>query len=163
MTVLPDDLTELAKRVLAAADARGETVATAESCTGGLIAGTLTSVAGSSSVVDRGFVTYSNQAKSDLLGVDPALFPAVGAVSTEVAAAMAEGVLARSKVDAAVSVTGVAGPGQSENKPAGLVYIGTARRGAPAKVTEFRFAGDRDAVRHQTVAEALRLLAGLFE
>ncbi len=163
MTTLPSDLLELADRVLRTYGDRDLTVATAESCTGGLIAATLTAIAGSSKVVERGFVTYTNEAKSDLLGVDPALFPKVGAVSREVAAAMAEGALSHAPVDAAVSVTGVAGPGQSEKKPAGLVYVGLCRRGDAPSVQEFRFDGDRDSVRHQTVAEALKALLRLVE
>ena len=103
-------------------------VATAESCTGGLIAGALTEIAGSSAVVDRGFVTYSNEAKNELVGVPMQLFEEVGAVSEEVARAMAAGGLAHSNATIAVGITGVAGPGQSENKPAGLVHICAARK-----------------------------------
>jgi len=163
MTTLPQDLTSLAEDVLHAYGVKDRMIATAESCTGGLIAATLTAVAGSSRVVERGFVTYTNQAKSELLGVDPDLFPKVGAVSREVAAAMAEGALRHAPVDAAVSVTGVAGPGQSEMKPAGLVYVGLCRRGAHPSVEEFRFDGDRDSVRHQTVVAALKALLRLIE
>ena len=116
--------------VLDACRARGWHVATAESCTGGLVAAALTAIAGSSDVVERGFVTYSNEAKSELLGVPPATIAAHGAVSAETAAAMAEGAVARAPVDLAVSITGVAGPGGgSAEKPVGLVYFGVARRG----------------------------------
>ena len=109
--MLPDDTLLQAETLLAAYRAKGWKIATAESCTGGLIAAALTAIAGSSDVVDRGFVTYSNEAKAELLGVDPALIERVGAVSEDVARAMAAGALQRSRADAAVSVTGVAGPG----------------------------------------------------
>ncbi len=134
--------------------------ATAESCTGGLIAAALTHVPGSSDVVERGFVTYSNAAKAEMLGVDPAVIAAHGAVSETVAAAMAAGALARSVADVAVAVTGVAGPGGgSADKPVGLVWFGYARRGAGAARTERRvFPGDRTAVRAATVARAFELL-----
>src|SRR5690606_23911427 len=119
---------------------QGLTIATAESCTGGLIIGTLTEIAGSSAAVDRGFITYSNQAKTDLLGVPAELIAQVGAVSREVAIAMAEGALARSPADLAVAVTGIAGPGGgSTDKPVGLVHFGAARRGQPTRHEERRF------------------------
>ncbi len=141
---------------------RGWRVATAESCTGGLIAAALTHVAGSSDVVDRGFVTYSNEAKIEMLGVDPTLIAAHGAVSGPVAAAMAEGAIARSNADATVAVTGVAGPGGgSADKPVGTVWFGTARRGEAARTERLVFAGDRGAVREATVARALELLMSL--
>ena len=141
----------------------GKKLATAESCTGGLIAGCLTEIAGSSDVVERGFVTYSNAAKAQMLGVSTDLLdhPGPGAVSAEVAAAMAEGALRESRADVAVSATGIAGPGgATETKPVGLVYLGWARRGAAAEAERFVFPGDRSAVRHATVTEALRLLKG---
>jgi nicotinamide-nucleotide amidase len=144
----------------------GKRIATAESCTGGLIAGCLTEIAGSSDVVDRGFVTYSNAAKTEMLGVSPALLdhPGPGAVSAEVAVAMAKGALAASQADAAVSATGIAGPGgATADKPVGLVYLGCARRGGPAKALRHVFAGDRAAVRLATVREALRILAEAVE
>nr|WP_254434860.1 nicotinamide-nucleotide amidohydrolase family protein [Magnetospirillum sp. UT-4] len=147
-----------AVRVLDAYAARGLMLATAESCTGGLIAGALTAVAGSSAVVERGFVTYSNQAKTDMLGVPAGLIGTKGAVSAEVAVAMAEGALARSAADAAVAVTGIAGPGGgSADKPVGLVHFAAARRGGPTLHRSRVFAGDRDAVRAQAVREALDL------
>ena len=148
-----------AEAVLAVLRARGQLVATAESCTGGLIAAALTAVAGSSDVVDRGFVTYSNAAKTELLGVPAALIEAHGAVSEAVARAMAEGAVARSPAALAVSVTGVAGPGGgTPGKPVGLVWFGLARRGA-ATLTESRvFPGDRAAVRLATVRHAFALL-----
>lgn len=157
--MLDADLLAQAEAVLAACRAAGLKVATAESCTGGLIAATLTAIAGSSDVVDRGFVTYSNEAKTDMLGVSPGLIASVGAVSEAVARRMAEGALARSDADLAVAVTGVAGPGGgSAGKPVGLVWFGLGRRGAPTATLRQVFAGDRGAVRRQAVAEALRLL-----
>ncbi len=137
---------------------RGLRLATAESCTGGLIAACLTHVPGSSEVVDRGFVTYSNAAKTDLVGVPAALVEQHGAVSQPVAAAMAAGALARSLADITVSVTGVAGPGGgSTEKPVGLVWFGCARRGGSVTTTSHMFPGDRGAVREATVASALDL------
>lgn len=148
-----------AEAVLAAFRAKGAMIATAESCTGGLIAAALTAIAGSSDVVDRGFVTYSNAAKTDLVGVDPALIAAHGAVSEPVARAMAEGALARSRAAVAVSVTGVAGPGGgSAEKPVGLVWFGCARRDRPTVAWHTVFAGDRTAVREATVRRALGML-----
>lgn len=134
-------------------------MATAESCTGGGIASALTAVAGSSDVVDRGFVTYSNLAKTEMLGVPAALIAAEGAVSQKVAAAMAEGALARSGAQVAIAVTGIAGPGGgSQDKPIGTVWFGLAVR--ETTVTHrLVFPGDRAAVREATVNEALRLLA----
>jgi nicotinamide-nucleotide amidase len=150
---------EAADAVLAALRARGWMVATAESCTGGMIAAALTAIAGSSDVVDRGFVTYSNEAKTDMLCVPPALIAAHGAVSAEVAAAMAEGAVARSRAGIAVSVTGIAGPGGgSVEKPVGLVWFGLAIRGAAATSSSCHFAGDRAAVRAQTTQWALALI-----
>lgn len=141
-------------------------LATAESCTGGLIAGVLTEIAGSSDVVERGFVTYSNAAKHELLGVAEDLIVIHGAVSAEVARAMALGAVAFSNADVAVAVTGVAGPGGgSAEKPVGLVHIAAARRGAAAMHRECRF-GDigRSGIRLATVAAAfdvLRKAAGI--
>ncbi|WP_029073719.1 CinA family protein [Kaistia adipata] len=136
------------------------TIATAESCTGGLIAGTLTEIAGSSAVVDRGFVTYSNEAKTEMIGVPADLIKRVGAVSQEVALAMAAGALAKSGADLAIAVTGIAGPGGgSAEKPVGLVHFGLMRRGSPARHAAHVFADrDRAGVRFATVAEALRML-----
>lgn len=140
---------------------RGLTLATAESCTGGMIAGTLTEVAGSSDVVDRGFVTYSNEAKQDMLGVPPALLKQHGAVSEPVAVAMAEGALRNSRADIAVSVTGVAGPGGgTETKPVGLVHIACARRGGATLHQRHVFADrGRGWIRQETVAQAFRIIA----
>lgn len=148
-----------AAAVLAAARARGWRIATAESCTGGLLAGALTDVPGSSDVFERGFVTYSNRSKTEMLGVDPALIEAHGAVSEEVAAAMAEGALARSEATLAVSTTGIAGPGGSEFKPEGRVCFGIAGpAGVSTQTVDFGALG-RANVRAAAVKEALRLLA----
>ena len=150
----------LAQSVLDACRARGWHVATAESCTGGLVAGALTAIAGSSDVVERGFVAYSNEAKSELLGVPLETIAAHGAVSPETAAAMAEGAVARAPVDLAISVTGVAGPGGgSATKPVGLVIFGLARRNGPCRTERHVFDGDRSAVRQAALRVALSLLA----
>ncbi len=134
-------------------------LATAESCTGGMVAAACTAIAGSSDWFERGFVTYSNVAKTELLGVDAALIATHGAVSAEVARAMAEGALAHSHADVSVAVTGVAGPGGgSKDKPVGTVWLALARRGRPAQAELLRLAGDRAAVRAQTVALALQRL-----
>lgn len=149
-----------ARTVIEAAIARGWMVATAESCTGGLIAAALTDIAGSSAVLDRGFVTYSNEAKQDMLGVPAGLLHDHGAVSEPVARAMATGALAHSRADAAVAVTGVAGPGGSAEKPMGLVFIGLAASGRDPVVTEHRFdPTTRAQVRQATVKAALDMLA----
>jgi nicotinamide-nucleotide amidase len=158
--MLDDQLADLANEVLSAARARGLRVATAESCTGGLVVGALTEIAGSSEVVDRGVVTYSNVAKQELLGVPADSIAAHGAVSEAVARAMADGALARSHADMAVSVTGVAGPGGgTADKPVGLGWFGLAVRGRPTRTEERRF-GDvgRSVVRRSSVETALRLL-----
>jgi nicotinamide-nucleotide amidase len=135
---------------------RGWKIATAESCTGGLIAATLTAIAGSSDVFERGWITYSNEAKREQLGVGAMVLEARGAVSGEVAEAMAKGALHRSKADVAISVTGIAGPGGgSPEKPVGLVFVGLARKDGWSQVERCQFDGDRDSVRAQTVARAL--------
>ena len=155
-----DDLNRVAETVLARCRAKGWTLATAESCTGGLVAAALTDIAGASEVVERGFVTYSNRAKSELLGVPPDLIVKHGAVSAETAAAMAEGALAKAPVDLAVAVTGIAGPsGGSPDKPVGLVYFGVARRGGKAKTERQVFKGDRAGIRRAATLRALELLA----
>jgi nicotinamide-nucleotide amidase len=157
--VIDDRVLAQAERLLSHLRARGWTIATAESCTGGLIAASLTAIAGSSDVVDRGFVTYSNAAKTTMLGVDAGLITAVGAVSEEVARAMAEGALARSDADVTVSVTGVAGPGGgSTAKPVGLVWFGLATKSG-VRSERIVFPGDRTAVREATVAHALAMVA----
>lgn len=144
---------------------RGLRLATAESCTGGLIAALLTEIAGSSDVVERGFVTYSNDAKVESIGVLRALIDAHGAVSPEVARAMAEGALSHSHADLAVAVTGVAGPGGgTAAKPVGLVHLAAVRRGGDTVDSELRL-GDigRHAVRLASVREALRLVRAITE
>jgi nicotinamide-nucleotide amidase len=151
----------LAQSVLDACRARGWHIATAESCTGGLVAGALTAIAGSSDVVERGFVTYSNEAKSELLGVPLETLAAHGAVSAETASAMAQGAIARAPVDLAVSVIGVAGPGGgTPTKPVGLILFGMARRDGTCRTERRLFPGDRSAVRQAALDAALRLLHG---
>lgn len=146
---------ELITKLFSRLKAKEWTLATAESCTGGQIASRVTDVAGSSEFFDRGFVTYSNDSKTRQLGVPAALIDEFGAVSKEVAEAMAKGTLEHSKAQIAVSVTGIAGPsGGTPEKPVGLVYIGVATWDG-AKVYEHRFSGDRAAIRAQTVAHAL--------
>ena len=141
--------------------AQGLKIATAESCTGGLIAAACTAVAGSSDWFERGFVTYSNEAKSELLGVDAALIKAVGAVSEDVARAMAEGALLHSRAQIAVAVTGIAGPGgATPGKPVGMVWLALARRGGAVQSELLTLMGDRSAVREQTVQHALARLLG---
>lgn len=154
-----DALLSLADAVLSHCRAAGLTLATAESCTGGMIAAALTAIAGSSDVVDRGFVTYSNDAKTELLGVPATLLAAHGAVSGEVAEAMARGVLDHAPVGLAVSVTGIAGPGGgSVAKPVGLVYLAIARRGGPVRTERHVFPGDRTEIRRAATQRALELL-----
>jgi nicotinamide-nucleotide amidase len=142
---------------------RGRMIATAESCTGGLIAAACTARAGSSTWFERGFVTYSNAAKAEMLGVPPLLIESHGAVSAEVAVAMAEGALDRSPVDIALAVTGIAGPGgATPGKPVGTVWLALARRGEPARPELLQLHGDRASIREQTVRVALqRALASI--
>ncbi|HUQ13515.1 MAG TPA: CinA family protein [Novosphingobium sp.] len=162
--LLPDDIVALAARVIEANKAAGRTVALAESCTGGLVAAALTEVAGSSAVLDRGFVTYSNEAKQELLGVAPDLVDTFGSVSIAVAWAMAQGALKHSRADVAVAVTGIAGPeGGSEQKPVGTVVFARAVRGDSAEYCNAemkRFDPDlgRAEVRRQAALVALELL-----
>ena len=153
------DLMTLAEAVVARAQARGMTLATAESCTGGLVAALITSVAGSSAVLEQGAVTYSNAAKTRMLDVPAALIEAHGAVSQPVAEAMATGARARAGVGLAVSITGVAGPGGgSAEKPVGLVHFGLATADG-VRHLERRFGeGDRQAIRLAVTEQALRLL-----
>ena len=150
----------LAQGVIDKAGADGAMVATAESCTGGMIAAALTDVPGSSAVVDRGFVTYSNDAKTEMLAVPPELISWFGAVSGEVARAMAQGAILNSRADIAVSVTGVAGPtGGTAEKPVGLVWFGLARSDGFARIERRIFpVGSRDFVRTKAVETALQLL-----
>ena len=158
--MFPADLILRASALIARYRAAGRMIATAESCTGGLIAGLLTEIPGSSNVLERGFVAYSNAAKQALLGVPAETLATHGAVSSEAARAMAEGALANSRAEVAVSVTGIAGPdGGTAAKPVGLVHFACARRGSPTVSREERF-GDigREAVRLASVRVALDLL-----
>ncbi|CAN7561783.1 CinA family protein [Rhizobium sp. LjRoot98] len=160
MSGWPEDIAAKADRLIAAFSKRGLMVATAESCTGGLIAGVLTEIPGSSSVVDRGFVTYSNDAKIQMLGVNTATLETHGAVSRQTAIEMVRGALSHSKADLAVAVTGVAGPGGgSADKPVGLVHLAATSRAGNVLHREMRY-GDigRDAVRLATVRTALDML-----
>lgn len=153
------DSTALAVSVLEAARKSGLMIATAESCTGGLISGALTEIAGSSDVFDRGFVTYSNAAKIAMLGVQQQTLDSFGAVSEQTAQEMALGALSGSLADVAVSVTGVAGPGGTAQKPEGLVCFGIARKGAPVRTEAIQFGPiGRTNVRAATVHHALELL-----
>lgn len=153
-----------AEKLLEICEGKSLKIATVESCTGGLLAGLLTAVPGSSAVVERGYVTYSNEAKAEEVGVDPALIEAHGAVSQQVAEAMAKGALDHAPVDLTASITGVAGPGGgTAAKPVGLVYIGAALRGDDVEVRENRFDGDRDAIREESVRVALDMLLTLAE
>jgi nicotinamide-nucleotide amidase len=154
----PAPTLDLARRLLARCEAEGKRLATAESCTGGLVIACLTEIAGSSSVVDRGFVTYDDRAKQEMLGVAPAVLAAAGAVSEETARAMAEGVLASADVDLAIAVTGIAGPGgATPAKPVGLVHMAVAIKNRPIVLRREVFPGDRGAVRQATVDAALAL------
>ncbi|WP_227285954.1 CinA family protein [Boseongicola sp. H5] len=147
-----------ARAVIDALRARGWMLATAESCTGGLIAGAITDIAGSSDVFDRGFVTYSNAAKIEMLGVEAQTLERFGAVSEEVARQMAQGALARSAADIAISVTGIAGPGGSGQKPEGRVCFGLATRGALVAETVDYGAPGRAEVRAASVAHVLAMV-----
>jgi len=149
-----------ARALLSLCKAKRLTIATAESCTGGLVAGVLTEIAGSSAAVERGFVTYSNRAKTDLLGVPEELLKRLGAVSEEVALAMVAGALANSPADLAVAITGIAGPdGGSTEKPVGLVHFATARHGREIVHVEKRFGSiGRSEVRLASVGQALAML-----
>lgn len=161
MTELPTDLLDLAKDVLVTAKANGMHITTAESCTGGLVSSCLTAIPGSSQVLDSGFVTYSNEAKTRLLGVPRDLIAENGAVSDIVAAAMAEGALAQTDADLAIAITGIAGPdGGSKDKPVGLVFLALAQANRDAVVKRYVFAGTRTDVRRATVAAAMELLLG---
>ena len=159
MTALPDDLLHAASELLDLCKKAGVMLATAESCTGGLIAACLTEIAGSSTVVDRGFVTYSNEAKNEMLDVPMEMLVEHGAVSEPVARAMAEGALARSRAGITIAVTGVAGPGGgTEAKPVGLVHFGCASASGGTFAAHHIFGGDRAAIRLVTVRTALAMV-----
>jgi len=157
---MPADIGALANEIIASLKAQGLTIATAESCTGGLIAGALTSVAGSSDVVYGGFVTYANEAKIAMVGVPFGLLREFGAVSKEVATAMAEGALAAAGTHIAVAVTGIAGPGGgSAEKPVGLVHFAVATAEETRNLKKsFDPNWSRQQIRHASVVEALRLV-----
>ena len=158
------EMRDAAERVLYACRKRGLKLVTAESCTGGLVAATLTAIAGSSDVVERAYVTYANEAKREMLGVSWDALLGHGAVSEPVARAMAAGALAHSQADIAVSVTGVAGPGGgSAEKPVGLVHLAAVRSGHEPIAERHVFPGDRDAIRRVSVLTALAMLASLAE
>jgi nicotinamide-nucleotide amidase len=159
--LLPADIVTLARRVVEENRAAGRTVAVAESCTGGLVAAAITEIAGSSAVLDRGFVTYSNQAKHDSLGVAWDILDAFGAVSVACVYAMAQGALERSKADVAVAISGIAGPdGGTETKPVGTVVFARAVRGSDKPEAESKLYEDEDraGVRLQATLCALELL-----
>lgn len=161
----PADIEVKAGEIIAAFTARGLKVATAESCTGGLIAGALTEISGSSAVVDRGFVTYSNEAKVAMLGVEAATLIAHGAVSRQTAIEMAQGAVAHSAADFAVAVTGIAGPGGgSDDKPVGLVHLAASGRNGALLHREMRY-GDigRSKIRLATVRTALDMLTEIAQ
>jgi nicotinamide-nucleotide amidase len=162
MPILSDNLIEAAREVLDLCTNAGLMIATAESCTGGLVAAALTSISGSSSAMERGFVTYSNEAKTELLGVPAELIGQHGAVSEPVARAMAEGAIRNSKCHVAVAITGIAGPmGGSPGKPVGTVHLAVARLNKATRHRVAIFSGDRDAVRNAAACAALELLAEL--
>lgn len=149
---------KLAEDLLDTCRSKNLKFAAAESCTGGMVMAALTDIAGSSDVVDRGFVTYSNEAKEQMLGVSPEVLREFGAVSKQVAQQMADGALANSMADIAISITGVAGPGASEAKPEGLVWFGLAMKGAPTQTVQHKFGAlGRAVVRQRSVEAALEL------
>lgn len=165
MSIFPGDIEGQARKIIVEFSARNIMVSTAESCTGGLIAGALTEIAGSSAVVDRGFVTYTNQAKMEMLGVSEATLAAYGAVSKETALQMAHGALFRSRANISVAVTGIAGPGGgSDYKPVGLVHLAAKSRNGGLIHREMRY-GDigRDQVRLATVRTALEMVLELSQ
>lgn len=156
------DIHDLARKVIETYTTKRQKIVTAESCTGGLVSGALTEISGSSAVIERGFISYSNDAKVEVLGVIPELISEYGAVSEQVAEAMARGALEFSLADVALSVTGIAGPlGGSVAKPVGLVYFGLATRSGILFHYKSQFNGDRDTIRMQAVREALKLLLSL--
>ena len=157
---MPNDIAKLAADVIALLTAQGQTIATAESCTGGLIAGALTSVSGSSEAVYGGFVTYANEAKIAMVGVPYGMLREFGAVSKEVATAMAEGAMSAAGTHIGVAVTGIAGPnGGTAEKPVGLVYFAVATAEETRNLKKsFDPAWSRDQIRHATVVEALKLV-----
>lgn len=165
-TTIPDDdtLNALALQIASRLIARRERMATAESCTGGMIAKVLTDLSGSSAWFERGIVSYSNEAKAELLGVEPATIARFGAVSGPTVIAMADGLRGRAPVQWTVSVSGIAGPtGDVPGKPVGTVFIAWSGAGIATSSSRFQFDGDRDAVRRRTVAAALQGLIDLID
>jgi len=161
MPLIGNDIAALAAELGRTLAAKGQFAATAESCTGGLVAGAITAIAGSSGWFDRGFVTYTNAAKTEMLGVDAAALERNGAVSEATAIAMAEGALRASRADIAVAVTGIAGPaGGTATKPVGTVCFAWARRGGRTTASTHHFSGDRDTIRKASVIVAIQ---GLIE
>jgi nicotinamide-nucleotide amidase len=155
---------DLSRRIIESYTVAKKKIVTAESCTGGLVGAALTQIPGSSEVMERGFISYSNDAKIELLGVPPDILADYGAVSAQVSEAMAQGALEFSRADVAVSVTGVAGPGGgTSNKPIGLVYIGLANREGAVFHYRNEFKGDRDDIRAQAMQEALNLLLSMVK
>lgn len=162
--MFPPDTHDLAQQVITTYTEQKKKIVTAESCTGGLIAAALTEIPGASAVVDRGFVTYTNEAKLEVLAVMPDTLANFGAVSEQVAEDMAKGALEFSHADIAVSATGIAGPsGATPDKPVGLVYLGLATRSGAVFHYKCNFKGDRSDVRMQAVKEALKLLMSATE
>jgi len=157
--MLPTDIEDLAQTVVSTYKAKKLKIVTAESCTGGLMAAALTSVPGASSVFERGFVSYSNDSKVEVLGVLPDCLTMYGAVSREVAESMAQGALEYSRADVAIAVTGIAGPdGGATDKPVGLVFLGIASRSGALFHYQCIFKGSRRTIQYETTHEALRLL-----
>ncbi len=165
MSVFRAEIAERAAWLISSLTARGEMIATAESCTGGLIAGALTDISGSSAVVDRGFVTYTNEAKAEMLGVDEATIAEFGAVSKETALQMVHGALYRSRASYAVAVTGIAGPtGGSVEKPVGLVHLAAKARNGTLLHREMLYGNiGRDEIRTAVVSTALEMLADISQ
>jgi nicotinamide-nucleotide amidase len=163
--MIDKDIVAASKRLFDICRRKNLKIATAESCTGGLVAGTVTEIPGSSHLLDRGFVTYSNEAKQDMLGVPPELLERYGAVSRETAEAMAKGALAHAPVDLAVSITGIAGPdGGSDTKPVGLVHFGVASASGLFAHAEKRFGNPgRAKVRKHSVLQAFVMLHEMAE
>lgn len=159
--IFPLTLLQKAEKFLSTCRERQLKIVTAESCTGGLLAGLLTEIPGSSDVVERGFITYSNTAKTELLDIPSTLLATYGAVSKETACAMASGALNRSHANISISITGIAGPGGgTKDKPVGLVHFAVARRQHPPLHQQHCFSGDRSSIRLQAVEAALELLSG---
>lgn len=164
MNDLDSQITALAEKTIRRLTSLKKKVVTAESCTGGLISAALTEISGSSAVVERGFVTYSNDAKTEVLAVMPDMLESYGAVSAQVATAMAQGALDFSHADIAIATTGIAGPtGATEGKPVGLVFLGIATRDGALFHYKCQYGGNRQQIRKEAVREALRLLSTFFD